>query len=118
MTAVLLVRISSLGDIVHTFPAVTGLKRHRPDLTLDWLVKDQYVDLARMHPGVDRVLSRSSGRALLRERAYTAVIDAQGLIDREANVGGPYRAFGDEGAILVGGPEHLPALYAGSRKKQ
>ena len=80
MTAVLLVRMSSLGDIVHTFPAVTGLKRHRPDLTLDWLVKDQYVDLARMHPGVDRVLPRSGGRALLRETAYEAVIDAQGLI--------------------------------------
>ncbi len=80
MTAVLLVRMSSLGDIVHTFPAVTGLKRHRPDLTLDWLVKDQYIDLARMHPGVDRVLPRSGGRALLRETAYEAVIDAQGLI--------------------------------------
>ena len=80
MTAVLLVRMSSLGDIVHTFPAVTGLKRHRPDLTLDWLVKDQYADLARMHPGVDRVLPRSGGRALLRETRYEAVIDAQGLI--------------------------------------
>ena len=80
MTAVLLVRMSSLGDIVHTFPAVTGLKRHRPDVTLHWLVKDQYVDLARMHPGVDRVLPRSGGRALLRAIAYDAVIDAQGLI--------------------------------------
>ena len=80
MTAVLLVRMSSLGDIVHTFPAVTNLKRHRPGAVLHWLVKDQYVDLARMHPGVNQVLPRSGGRGLLRENAYDAVIDAQGLI--------------------------------------
>ena len=80
MTAVLLVRMSSLGDIVHTFPAVSNLKRHRSGAVLHWLVKDQYVDLAQMHPGVDRVLPRSGGRALLRESAYDAVIDAQGLI--------------------------------------
>ena len=72
--------MSSLGDIVHTFPAVTSLKRRRPDAILHWLVKDQYVDLARMHPGVDRVLPRAGGRTLLREAAYDAVVDAQGLI--------------------------------------
>lgn len=78
--AVLLVRMSSLGDIVHTFPAVTDLKRERPDLRLDWLVKDRYVDLARMHPGVDVVLPRSAGLAGMRASRYAAVVDAQGLI--------------------------------------
>ena len=53
---VLLVRMSSLGDIVHTFPAVTDLLRERPGTVLHWVVEEQYVELARMHPGVARVI--------------------------------------------------------------
>ena len=96
MTAVLLVRMSSLGDIVHTFPAVTDLKRARPDARLHWVVEEQYVDLARMHPGVDRIIpvairrwrkfgagagsEARTARATLRETAYDAVVDSQGLL--------------------------------------
>ena len=53
---VLLVRMSSLGDIVHTFPAVTDLMRERPGTVLHWVVEEQYVELAAMHPGVARVI--------------------------------------------------------------
>ena len=96
MTAVLLVRMSSLGDIVHTFPAVTDLKRARPDARLHWVVEEQYVKLARMHPGVDRIIpvairrwrgfgagagrEAAVAREALRESAYDAVIDSQGLV--------------------------------------
>ena len=93
---VLLVRMSSLGDIVHTFPAVTDLLRARPGTELHWVVEEQYVDLARMHPGVARVIPvalrrwRRLGagawsefrrfRAALRATEYSAVIDSQGLL--------------------------------------
>ena len=92
--------MSSLGDIVHTFPAVTDLMRERPGTILHWVVEEQYVELARMHPGVARVIPvalrrwRRMGfgavgdawrefrrfRAALGENAYAAVIDAQGLL--------------------------------------
>ena len=93
---VLLVRMSSLGDIVHTFPAVTDFLRARPGAELHWVVEEQYVDLARMHPGVARVIpialrrwrrlgvgawSEFRGfRAALRAAEYAAVIDSQGLL--------------------------------------
>ena len=96
MTAVLLVRMSSLGDIVHTFPAVTDLKRARPDARLHWVVEEQYVDLARMHPGVDRIIPVAirrwrgfgagagreavAARDVLRSESYDSVIDLQGLL--------------------------------------
>lgn len=93
---VLLVRMSSLGDIVHTFPAVTDLLRARPGTELHWVVEEEYVDLARMHPGVARVIPvalrrwRRFGvgawsefrrfRTALRATDYAAVIDSQGLL--------------------------------------
>ncbi len=98
MTQILLVRLSSLGDVLHTFPAVTDLRRAMPDASLDWVVEEAYAPLVRMHPGVSRaipfalrrwrrdLLSRgvrrefSAFRAQLREHAYDAIVDAQGLV--------------------------------------
>lgn len=96
MTAALLVRMSSLGDIVHTFPAVTDLKRLRPEVRLHWVVEEQYLDLARMHPGADRLIpvalrrwrrgedgawaEAMQARRTLKETAYDAVVDSQGLL--------------------------------------
>ncbi len=88
--------MSSLGDIVHTFPAVTDFKRARPDWRLHWVVEEQYLELARLHPGVDRLIPvairrwrrtpwaslREAGaaRRALRETRYEAIAESQGLI--------------------------------------
>ena len=98
MTRILLVRLSSLGDVLHTFPAVTDLRRAMPDAVLDWVVEEAYAPLVRMHPGVSRAipfalrrwrrepLNRhawgefAAFRATVREHAYDAIIDAQGLV--------------------------------------
>jgi heptosyltransferase-1 len=95
---ILLVRLSSLGDVLHTFPAVTDLARALPDAELDWVVEEAYVPLVRMHPAVSHAIPfalrrwrrgllragawREIGafRHALRDRAYDAVIDAQGLV--------------------------------------
>jgi heptosyltransferase-1 len=115
MTRVLLVRMSSLGDIIHTFPAATDLARNVPGLALDWAVEAEYVDLAKMHPAVRRVVPvalrrwrRSpfaartwrelrAARAMLREARYDAILDTQGLL-KSVWVGkmarGPVHGFG------------------------
>jgi heptosyltransferase-1 len=98
MTRVLLVRMSSLGDIIHTFPAATDLVRQVPGVVIDWAVEGEYVDLARMHPGVARVIpvalrrwrrapfaartwrELGAARRLLREARYDAILDTQGLL--------------------------------------
>lgn len=98
MTRVLLVRMSSLGDIIHTFPAATDLVQQVPGVMIDWAVEAEYVELARMHPGVARVIPvalrrwRSApfaprtwqelraARRLLREARYDAILDTQGLL--------------------------------------
>lgn len=91
---ILLVKTSSLGDVVHALPAVTDALAQGYEF--DWVVEEAFADIPRMHPGVDRVIpmawrrwrkdlkqSRSqmtAFRAELRSREYDWVLDAQGLI--------------------------------------
>jgi hypothetical protein len=52
---VLVVRMSSFGDIVHTVPAIVVLRRHFPDAVVDWLVQDGYDRLVMWVEGLRRV---------------------------------------------------------------
>ena len=49
---VLFVKLSSLGDVVHNFPAVTDVVRRLPGAHVAWAVEEAYADLVRLHPGV------------------------------------------------------------------
>jgi heptosyltransferase-1 len=98
MTHLLLVRLSSLGDILHTFPAATDIRRERPRLELHWAVEESYVPLVALHPGVShivpvalrrwrrRLLERSTWReiralrATLAAQPFDAILDTQGLV--------------------------------------
>lgn len=91
----LLVRLSSLGDVLHTFPALSDLHRQRPEVAVHWLVEPAFAEVAAWHPGVRQVipfgLRRLRGdwgqlggallalRRQLREAGFDAVLDAQGL---------------------------------------
>lgn len=95
---VLIVKTSSMGDVVHALPAVSDIRRHRPDATIDWLVEASFAAIPRLHPGVDRVLPMawrrwrkqlSTGaawsamrelRAQMRAESYDCVLDLQGLL--------------------------------------
>lgn len=52
---VLLVRTSSMGDLIHTLPAIEDLSRHRPDIQLHWLCEEAFSDIARLHPFVRKI---------------------------------------------------------------
>lgn len=95
---ILLVKLSSLGDVVHLFPAVTDLAERMPQARIGWAVEPPYADLVRLHPAVSRAipvplralrdhpLSRAAwrelraSRAALRSEAWDYVVDAQGLL--------------------------------------
>lgn len=97
MRSVLLVKTSSLGDVIHNLPVVSDLLRHWPDLRIDWVVEESFADIPRLHPGVAQVhpvAIRRWRRALgqrqtwreiaafrhrLRANCYDLVIDTQGL---------------------------------------
>lgn len=95
---VLIVKTSSMGDVIHTFQAVEDIRRHRPDVTLDWCVEEAFADIVALHPAVahiHKVAVRRWRKALfdrrtwreawalrhaLRAARYDLVIDAQGLM--------------------------------------
>ena len=98
MTRVLLIKSSSLGDVIHCLPAVSDLSRQIPNLSLDWVIEDSLADIARLHPAVTRAIPvrlrywrrhllapdtwREFGafHACVSGAPYDRVIDAQGLI--------------------------------------
>ncbi len=87
MKRILVIKLSSLGDIAHALPAVRALKE-RTGAAVDWVVQPEYAPLLVLCPDVDRLIEfprrnwrRGWGafwRELRRER-YDWVVDFQGL---------------------------------------
>jgi heptosyltransferase-1 len=95
---VLLVKTSSLGDVVHNLPVVSDIRRHLGDVAIDWVVERSFAAIPAMHPGVRKVIpselrrwrrswlavaTRAQWRSFLRElrsRSYETIIDTQGLL--------------------------------------
>jgi lipopolysaccharide heptosyltransferase I len=85
----LIVRLGSMGDVIHGIPVVAALRARIPEAQIDWAVDPRYVDLLSLVDGVDEAIAvdpRRSTRSLLRtigalrRRRYEAVLDLQGLI--------------------------------------
>ncbi len=53
---ILIVKLSAIGDVIHTLPALTALRRHYPDAQIDWLVEEAAADLIQGHTALNRVL--------------------------------------------------------------
>lgn len=76
----LIVKTSSLGDIIHTFPVVDYLRKKVPGCHIDWVVEEEYLELVRSHPRVTRVLpiaTRRWRRALLQKRSFSELRQAR-----------------------------------------
>lgn len=102
MPAILIIKTSSLGDVIHNLPIVADIHAHVPSTRLDWLVEAAYADIPALHPGVRRVIpvalrrwrralwraeTWSVARAFVRElrtERYDLVLDTQGLLKSAA----------------------------------
>ena len=95
---VCVIKTSSMGDVIHTLPALTDAQKAIPSLSIDWVVEENFAEIPHWHSAVNRVIPialrrwRKSPfsiqtrnewknyRTLLQAENYDAVIDAQGLI--------------------------------------
>ncbi len=94
---ILLVKTSSLGDVIHNLPVLTDLHAHFPDAMIDWVVEEGFAEIPRLHPSVHYVIpiavrrwkkhlrSRATWREMaafrnqLQSETYDLIIDTQGL---------------------------------------
>lgn len=101
---VLIVKTSSMGDVLHSLPALTDAMHAIPEIRFDWVVEENFAQIPGWHPAVDRVLpvairrwrkhwfgsqqreERVAFKRALQAREYDVVIDAQGLIKSAALV--------------------------------
>jgi heptosyltransferase-1 len=98
MPRILLVKTSSLGDVIHNLPVVNDILQHAQQAHIDWLVDESFADIPRLHPGVSNVITLAFRRwrkelfsqntwqeitgfkQLIRQNQYDAIIDTQGLL--------------------------------------
>jgi len=97
MKKILIIKPSSLGDIIHALPVATAISRQIPGAVIDWVVRPEYAEILQAHPSIRRIFffdrrkwARSS-RMLqtlpeiiglirsIRQERYDAVLDLQGL---------------------------------------
>lgn len=84
---ILLIRLSSIGDILLTFPAIQALQRNRPDTAIDFVIAREYQDvltpvrrLLRNIITYDKSKTGSETRRIrriIREKQYPLIIDLQ-----------------------------------------
>lgn len=98
MPRLLIVKTSSLGDVIHNLPILADIRAQYPDMQFDWVVEEGFADIPALHPAVDAVIpvairrwrrslfSASTWREIsasgkrLRERQYDFILDTQGLL--------------------------------------
>ena len=101
---VLIVKTSSMGDVLHTLPALTDAQQAIPGIQFDWVVEEGFAQIPSWHSTVDRVIpvairrwrkawfsvpikaERKAFRDAVRLQQYDAIIDAQGLVKSAALV--------------------------------
>lgn len=95
---VLLIKTSSMGDLIHTLPALTDAGAKIPGIKFDWVVEESFAEIPAWHPLVEDVIpvalrkwrkhlfakeTRTAWQALrerLNQKQYDLVLDAQGLV--------------------------------------
>lgn len=101
---VLIVKTSSMGDVLHTLPALTDAQHAIPGIHFDWVVEEGFTQIPSWHEAVDRVIpvairrwrkawfsapikaERKAFRDAVQAVKYDAIIDAQGLVKSAALV--------------------------------
>jgi len=96
MKRVLLIKLTSLGDLIHALPALSDAIRERPELEFDWAIDENFQEIASWHPAVRGILTTNHRQwrealahpltrgwiaeliARLKTTRYDLVIDGQG----------------------------------------
>ncbi len=126
---ILIVKLSAIGDVVHTLPALNAIRQHYPDAHITWLVEEDAADLVQGHTALDRILISKRKRWLremrgskfpykmgeiclfvkkLRDTYYNLILDFQGLLKSSLLIA---LSRGDRKIGFGRGMEHMEGSY-------
>jgi lipopolysaccharide heptosyltransferase I len=126
---ILIVKLSAIGDVIHTLPALNALRAHYPRAHITWLVEEAAADLILGHRALDRVIVSGRKRWIrelkgprrrqalaemrrflheLRDTRYDMIIDFQGLLKSALLV---WLARGDRKIGFDQGMQHQEHSY-------
>jgi heptosyltransferase-1 len=95
---ILLIRVSSLGDVLHNMPIVQDILRYDPSTQIDWVVEENFVDLVKLNPHVRKIIpfalrrwrkaifsapiraEMAAFKKNLQSETYDVILDTQGLL--------------------------------------
>lgn len=111
---VAIVKLSSLGDVIHALPVARALRRARPHAQITWIVEAREYAILRDHPDLDRVIpvdTRRWRRLMRRPAGAREVWDKVGRLRRHVRLAGFEVALDLQGLIKSG----LLTAYTGAR---
>ena len=94
---ILIIKTSSLGDVVHSLPIIEDIKKNYHNSIIDWVIEENYTDIIKMHNGINKAIPVSIRRwrkkifsaqtwleitafkKTIQSQHYDCVIDTQGL---------------------------------------
>ncbi|HSI37960.1 MAG TPA: lipopolysaccharide heptosyltransferase I [Methylotenera sp.] len=98
MLKLLIVKTSSLGDVIHNLPIIADIRAHHPEIEIDWLVEASFADIPKLHPAVNHVIPVAvrrwrknlfhqktwqeikAAKEQISQKHYDIVLDSQGLL--------------------------------------
>ncbi|ACT48640.1 lipopolysaccharide heptosyltransferase I [Methylotenera mobilis] len=98
MLKLLIVKTSSLGDVIHNLPIIHDIRTQYPNAEIDWVVEESFADIPKLHPGVNRVIPVAlrrwrkaifnqntwaeikAAKRSISQHSYDVILDTQGLI--------------------------------------
>jgi heptosyltransferase I len=124
---ILLIKLSAVGDVVHTLPVLNKLRARYPDAQIDWLVTPAIGELLRHHPALNNVIEFSrdtsappwAWSALSSYARLAAKLRPTGYdlaIDLHSQVRTAFLAFVTAAPVRIGFDKERPEVWANSRK--
>lgn len=98
MPRLLIVKTTSLGDVIHNLPVINDIRAAMPEMKIDWVVEESFADIPRLHNGVDNVFTVAMRRwrkhllsgntwqeiaafkRQIQSHTYDYLLDTQGLL--------------------------------------
>lgn len=105
----LIIRLSSLGDIIHTLPAFSALRKNFPEANISWVVEDKGREILDFVPGIDKtIVAQTEGWRLNRKKFWTEISCLKKELKNENQIVLDFQGLAKSGFI---------AFISGSKKR-